>query len=506
MNPRRLLAALALAAALAILLPAAPASAHPLGNFTVNQHSGLIVASGLVTVDLVVDMAEIPTFQARSEIDTDGDKTVSPEEAGVYRQRACAGLSGGLELRFERQPLAATVTTSDVAFPPGQAGLATLRLTCRLTASAPRRPGRLDFANHNYANRVGWREITAVGDGVRLTASDVPARSSSAVLTAYPEDLLSSPPDQRQAHLRLDGDGDAAGVPAAPAGDSPGAAAGGANAAPARGVDRFTTAFTGLVARQQFTLGFGLLALVAAVALGAVHALAPGHGKTVMAAYLVGERGSLRQAALLGLTVTSTHTAGVLVLGVLLSGSTAIVPEELYPWLGMTSGAMLAGVGISLLVRAWQRRSGGLAAFGAHRHQGEHHHDGPGHSHHGHHHGEETAHSHGDIHLPVSRRALMIMGAAGGMVPSPSALVVLLGAIALGRTWFGIALVFGYGIGMALTLVAAGLLMVRARASLDRRLQSRTRMARLAQALPVMTASFVVIAGVGLTARALQQM
>ena len=282
----------------------------------------------------------------------------------------------------------------------------------------------------------------------------------------------------------------------------------------ARGTDRISAAFTGLVARQQFTLGFGLLALVAAIALGALHALAPGHGKTVMAAYLVGERGSLRQAALLGLTVTSTHTAGVLVLGVLLSGSTAVVPEELYPWLGMTSGAMLAAVGVSLLARAWRRRSGGLAAFAAHRH-GEHDH-GPGHHHQGRHHHQHSTHHHDaeesvaphahDVQPPMSRRALMIMGAAGGMVPSPSALVVLLGAIALGRTWFGVALVLGYGIGMALTLVAAGLLMVHARASLDRRLRGRTPMARLAQALPVMTASFVVIAGVGLAARALHQM
>ena len=295
---------------------------------------------------------------------------------------------------------------------------------------------------------------------------------------------------------------------AAPAGDSPGAAAGRPTVAPARGGDRFSAAFTGLVARQQFTLGFGLLALVAAIALGALHALAPGHGKTVMAAYLVGERGSLRQAALLGLTVTSTHTAGVLLLGLLLSGSTAVVPEELYPWLGVTSGAMLAGVGISLLVRAWRRRSGGLAAFTAHRHHGEHDH-GPGHTHHDAHQPDdgEPPHTHAQgVQPAMSRRALMIMGAAGGMVPSPSALVVLLGAIALGRTWFGIALVLGYGIGMALTLVVAGLLMVHARASLDRRLRSRTPIARLAQTLPVMTASFVVIAGVGLAARALQQM
>ena len=496
------------------LLPATSASAHPLGNFTVNQHSGLVVGAGRITVALVVDMAEIPTFQARSDIDTDGDRAVSPGEASAYRQRACAEQVQGIELRFDDEPLTATVASSDLTFPPGEAGLATLRLTCRVNASAPRHPGRLDFANHNFTNRVGWREITAVGDGARLAGSDVPARSGSAVLTDYPEDLLSSPLDQRQAHVRLDAADGPAGFQAVPVNDSTGPAEARSGSSAARGTDRISAAFTGLVARQQFTLGFGLLALVAAIALGALHALAPGHGKTVMAAYLVGERGSLRQAALLGLTVTSTHTAGVLVLGLLLSGSTAVVPEELYPWLGMTSGAMLAAVGVSLLARAWRRRSGGLAAFAAHGH-GEHDH-GPGHHHHGHHHHHHSTHHHDaeesasphahDAQPPMSRRALMIMGAAGGMVPSPSALVVLLGAIALGRTWFGIALVIGYGIGMALTLVAAGLLMVHARASLDRRLHGRTPMARLAQGLPVMTASFVVIAGVGLAARALHQM
>jgi nickel/cobalt transporter (NicO) family protein len=509
---RRFAACLAVGVGLLTVLTATPASAHPLGNFTVNQHSGLVVSPGRVTVELVVDMAEIPTFQARSEIDTDADKTVAPIEADAYRQRACAELAQGVELRLDDQPLAATVASAELTFPPGEAGLATLRLTCRLSAPVGRDTGRLDFANRNFTKRIGWREITATGNGVRLAATDVPPSSSSAVLTHYPDDLLSSPLDQRQAHLRLDAAGEAPQAQTAPAADDTVLAAARPSASGARGTDRFTAAFTGLVARQRFTLGFGLLALVAAIALGALHALAPGHGKTVMAAYLVGERGSVRQAALLGLTVTSTHTAGVLLLGVLLSGSTAVVPEKLYPWLGVTSGVMLAGVGVSLLVRAWRRRADGLAAFAAHRHDGDHHH-GPGHHHHGHHHHGAGSHDHGrpghaDAHSgkpAMSRRALVIMGAAGGMTPSPSALVVLLGAIALGRTWFGIALVFGYGVGMALTLVAAGLLMVRARATLDRRLRGRTRMARLAQTLPVMTASFVVIAGVGLAARALHQ-
>jgi nickel/cobalt transporter (NicO) family protein len=502
MRTPRIMAGLALTAALLTVFPATPASAHPLGNFTVNQHSGLIVTPTGVTIEMVVDMAEIPAFQTRSEIDTDHDKAISAAEASGYRQRACTDLSRGTELRIDGHVLPTTVASSDLAFPPGQAGLATLRLTCGLTARAPQgSAGRLDFVNRNFTDRVGWREITAAGDGVRLLDSDVPARSTTAVLTTYPQDLLSSPLDQRQAHLRVSAAGSREGVAAAP--DSAArASAERPNGALARGSDQLTAAFTGLVARQRFTIWFGLMALLAAVALGAVHALAPGHGKTVMAAYLVGEQGSLRQAALLGLTVTSTHTAGVLVLGVLLSGSTAVVPERLYPWLGLTSGAMLAAVGLSLLVRVWRRRSGGLAAFAAHEHHhGTHHHDGHGH------HAAFPAHMHADrSQPPMSRKALMVMGAAGGMVPSPSALVVLLGAIALGRTWFGIALVLGYGIGMALTLVGAGLLMVRARATLDGRLRGRSGMARLAQALPVLTASFVVIAGVGLAARAVQQM
>src|SRR5205807_5099611 len=153
-----------------------------------------------------------------------------------------------------------------------------------------------------------------------------------------------------------------------------------------------------------------------AIVLGAIHALAPGHGKTVMAAYLVGQRGSLRQTALIGLTVTATHTAGVLALGLALSASALVAPERVYPWLGLASGALLAVIGVGLLRRA----------VGARRHRHAHSH----------------AHAHDDDNAPpVGWRALVAMGFAGGLVPSPSALVVLLGAIALGRAWFGIVLV-----------------------------------------------------------------
>ena len=481
----RLLAGLAVAGGIVLLVPPVPASAHPLGNFTVNQHTVLRVERESVTVNLIVDMAEIPAFQARSEIDGDGNQHVDRREAERYRTRACATLAGGTAVRLDGEALGLQVRDSALAFPPGQAGLSTLRLSCHLGSDeiGPTTGHRLELDNNNYKERVGWREVVAVGHGMEIAETDVAARSTSRELTAYPEDLLSSPLDVRHATVVV-------GRPTAVPGADPTrteAALGGESRGPMDGgADRFTSAFTNLVARQELTVGFGLLALVSAVALGAVHALAPGHGKTVMAAYLVGQRGSLRQAALLGLSVTTTHTAGVLVLGLLLSGSVTFVPERLYPWLGFTSGATLAVVGVGLLRRAWRHRGSAVTISQDHDHD------------HGHGHHHEHAHQ-----PPMSRKALMAVGAAGGLVPSPSALVVLLGAIALGRTWFGIALVLGYGVGMTLTLVAAGLLLVRARTTLeDRFAQHRAAAIRV---LPLATASLVVVAGVGLAARAASQ-
>ena len=488
---RRLLAVSAMVVGLVAVAPAPAASAHPLGNFTVNPYAGLVVRPDGVSVELVVDMAEIPAFQSRGEVDPDGDGTISEAENRAFRSRTCDQLRLGVRLVLDGRPLAATVASSALGFPPGQGGLATLRLTCRLEAGARAEAGsRLELVNANYGDRVGWREITAAGDAVELAASDVPVRSPSRRLTRYPDTLLSSPPDVRAATVAI---GDR--------GDAPPATAGGEGGSPAsalpRGVDRFAAAFTGLVARQDFTLWFALMALTAAVALGALHALAPGHGKTVMAAYLVGQRGSLRQALALGTTVSVTHTAGVLLLGVIVSGSTAFVPERIYPWLGLASGTILAAVGAMLLRRAWRRpghehpepRSG---ADHHHHGHGRHHHHRPG--------------PPGVTGPRMSRWTLMAMGAAGGVVPIPSALVVLLGAIALGRPWFGVALVIGYGVGMAATLVGAGLVLARFRSTIDRRWGAGAGRAGVVRALPVVTASLVVVAGLGLALQAIGQM
>ena len=241
------------------------------------------------------------------------------------------------------------------------------------------------------------------------------------------------------------------------------------------GVDRVTAAFTALVGGRSRSPGLVVVALLVAVGLGAAHALAPGHGKTVMAAYLVGLRGTPRQAAAIGATVTVTHTAWVLVLGVVLSSSRAVASERLYPWLGLASGLLLAAVGFGLLLRAR-----------------------PAHHHHDH-------HDHGQ---PLGLRGLVALGLAGGLMPSPSAVVVLLGGIALGRAWFGVALVLAYGVGMAATLTGIGLLLARLRARMDRRLQlpAGSLLARAGRLLPAVTASVIVVAGLALAASGAAQL
>jgi ABC-type nickel/cobalt efflux system permease component RcnA len=241
--------------------------------------------------------------------------------------------------------------------------------------------------------------------------------------------------------------------------------------------------------------------MLSSLVLGAIHALAPGHGKTVMAAYLVGQRGSLRQAMVIALTVTATHTAGVLALGVAISASAVVAPERLYPWLGAASGVLLAAIGVGFLVRILRLR---------HR-AGSHHH------HHHHHHDDDHVHTHGGrphTHGPVgdgqlvSWRGLVAMGFVGGLLPSPSAVVVLLGAIALGRIWFGVLLVTVYGLGMAATLAGAGVLLVRARSGFDRLLGSARRNRLLlasSRLVPSATGVFITAVGLYLAARSAVQ-
>jgi len=516
----RRLVTVALAALAAVALLAGPAAAHPLGNFTTNTAAAIVVGPDSLDVTYVVDLAEIPALQAVQRADADGNDALDDAESRRYRTQQCVTLAEGLQLEADGTRMPLTVERSELAFRPGQAGLDTLRLTCALRAALPSSEGEtvLTLSDTNLANRVGWREITAIGQGMTLLDSNVPTTSSSAQLTAYPQDQLQSPLDQRSATLRVrPGPGSEAATPAALGNALPG------------GVDRLAESFTALVSTRSLTPAFALLAVGLALLLGSLHALAPGHGKTVVAAYLISREGSSRQALGLGATVAVTHTTGVLALGLLLSVTDAIAPQRLYPLLGVASGLLFAGVGLLLLRQAWSaRRVGGHGHDHGHDHD---HADAHGHSHGGHDHPHADAHGHdharrhdnphGQNHADghdhsgdhshnhdrrgLSWRSLVAPGLAGGLVPSPSALVVLLGGIALGRAWFGVTLVMAYGIGMAAALVGAGYLLVRARDRMARRVtqHSSGRLARLGEVLPLVTAALVTTGGLALAARAM---
>ncbi|OKJ95235.1 nickel transporter [Streptomyces sp. CB03234] len=475
------------------LLPAHAAQAHPLGNFTVSQYDGLVVAPGELSVEHVEDLAEIPASQARGRIDADGDGRLAPAELSAWARTRCDTAAKGARLVVEDRTARSLAAGSAKAEErPGQAGLRTLRVTCALTAPLPAdERTRLMYAPAPVAAGAGWREITARGDRMTLAGSDVPAGSVSGRLTAYPDDLLSSPPDSRSAAFSV-----RSGGPALEGGQD------GTEASPAtgvlpRGADRWAQALTGLVARHDLTAGFAALALGAALLLGAMHALAPGHGKTMMAAAAAGGRSSRRDMLALGASVTLTHTLGVFVLGALVTAGSAAAPTVV-SWLGITSGTLVAVAGALLLRRAWRRRR--------HHTHGHVHGHGQTHTHehgHGHEHGD---HGHSHSHLPPAPglRGVILLGLAGGLVPSPSAVVVLIGAAALGQAWFGFLLVLAYGAGVALTLAGAGLAVVRLWDTTTRRLARRPqgRVFTLAhRSAPLATAAVVLALGCGLVLR-----
>ncbi|MFI9255354.1 sulfite exporter TauE/SafE family protein [Streptomyces sp. NPDC053069] len=488
------------------LLPAAPASAHPLGNFTVNRYDGLVAAPGQLRVDHVEDLAEIPATQAKPDI----------ERLGMtqWARQRCAQAARGSEVTAGGHRVPLTVRDSRAGLRPGQAGLNTLRVECRWTASLPRTGSvALGFRSATNWSGPGWREITARGDRMTLTATDVPKTSVSHELTTYPKDLLSSPADTTAASVRL--------RPGGPALAEERQQAPGAAVLP-RGADRWTRALDDLVARHDLTVGFAALALLVAVVLGAMHALAPGHGKTLMAATAAARGGRARPRDVLPLaaSVTVTHTLGVVALGLLVTAGSAATPSVI-AWLGLASGALVLAAGANLVRRAWRNR----APAHAHAHHGSDHghvhaHHGSDHHHHHSHHGEHThgEHAHG-VHTHThgghthshptapTLRGTILLGFAGGLVPSPSAVVVLVGAAALGKAWFGLLLVVAYGAGLALTLTAAGFAVVRLGSGMTRVLERRPRwtahpLATLVRrSVPLASALVVLALGAGLVVR-----
>jgi nickel/cobalt exporter len=409
---RALTAPLAMAA---FAFPAA-ASAHPLGNFSVNHLTQVSFAPGQVRLHWILDEAEIPTFQERGLADS------------AVLARKLAEARRGLHVSAGSRSAPLTLRPgARITHPPGQGGLSLTRVEADLSARVPVR-ARVEVRDDTFPGRVGWKAIQArPGRGTDVHAT-APSADPTGGLRAYPKDALSSPADVRAATFRVQ------------PGDGRLTAPHGAGASAATTTNRSGDGLAGVFARASAGQGVLLLLVLAAFAWGALHALAPGHGKAMVAAYLVGTRGTPRHAVALGATVTVAHTVGVFALGlVTLALSAYVLPEQLYPWLNLASGVLVLAIGAAVLRRRVRARR-------AARHPHHHHH-----------------HGHDHEHDAISWRGILAMGASAGLLPCPSALVVLLAGIAEHRVGLGLLLIAAFSLGLACTLTVLGLAVVGAR-------------------------------------------
>jgi ABC-type nickel/cobalt efflux system permease component RcnA len=519
---RRYLLPILLILALLSLWPAAPAAAHAVDSVSTDQYSRLEIGASAVRIRYIVEMGEIPAYHERRAIDTNSDGQMSSAEQERYMQRRVPELLAGLSLTADGAPLALRVVGTKLSFPKiiieeVEGGLTTIQIVLDLEAPAPelRQPVRLVYQNANFNDRTGWREIVVRPVGqIALSDSNATERDLSDELRAYPPDALTSPLDVRSASFTASLGGPApAAAPSAPA----------ARPAPQ------SSEFVALLRTSELTPQVLLLALLAAFGLGAGHALAPGHGKAIVAAYLVGNRGRARHAVFLGITTTITHTLGVFALGAAtLLVSNYILPEQLFPWLELLSGLLVVAIG-AVMFR--QRLLALLARRHAHGHDHSHDHDhdhshdhdhdhSHDHDHHHHHHDHDHTHdrswlgrlssrlfrhSHavpGADDQPVTWRSLLALGVSGGLLPCPSALVVLLAAIAIHRVAFGMLLIVAFSFGLAAVLTGIGLLLVYAQ-----RLFARFPTdGRVLRAVSVASALIVTLAGLAISAGALAQL
>lgn len=462
---RRLVALLVF---VAIALSGAEAEAHPLGNFTVNHLTQVAVTADGVQLRYILDVAEIPTFQARNL-----------SRAQVL-ERARQEVARRLVVTVDGRRVALRdAGTALLSFPRGQGGLNTTRieLPLRAPATGARVVGLRDAT---YPDRIGYTALVARPGAGTAVRSSVSSEDPTRGLRTYPPSAVQRPLDQRTATLTVR-DGDATLVaPRFTGGDTVTIQSGAG--------DGFAGVFEDAAAGKTALLAL----LLAALGWGALHALSPGHGKAMVAAYLVGARGTSRHAVVLGAVVTMTHTIGVFALGlVTLLLAQYILPEDLFPWLTLVSGLLVVAIGLAVL----RSRVAHHRAQRAHRHAHEH---GLPHGHaHDEHHDHDHDHDHGphghrhDVPDTITWKGLIGMGASAGLIPCPSALVVLLGAVAQHQVALGLLLIVAFSVGLAATLTALGLLVVHARRVTTRLNVPR----RLVTALPA--ASALVIVGLG---------
>jgi ABC-type nickel/cobalt efflux system permease component RcnA len=525
------------------------AFAHPMGNFSVNHYTKIDVGDDRVTVRYFIDLAEIPTYQEMQQAGIQAD--ANDPAISRYIENRGKELAFGLNLVLNGVALPLRMTSSGVVFPPGAGGLPTMKMGFVYQASYPAGTDRtytqLRYADNNFPGHMGWKEIVAVASAGTLLSSSVPAIDRSHELNNYPTDLLNSPPETLEANIiaalpvvsgpvsnratttvkdqasslvltsragasaliaaKSDGHDlktkkSFAGSSTSPLsalsrGDAPTANAPLILKANAQQTPR--NKFTELISAPHLSIWFLLTAAVIAIGLGGLHALEPGHGKTIIAAYLVGSRGTAAHAVLLGLIVTLSHTAGVFALGAItLYASRYILPEQLYPWLGLFSGLTIAVLGCYMALR----RLTGTASDHSHL-------PGESHSHWSFFRRTSSGNQPKDLEAAVpttktvSLTQLLTLGITGGIIPCPAALIVLLSAVTLHRIGLGFFLIVAFSLGLAAVLIGFGMLMVFAKRFMSQIVTDGPLTNRW---LPLASSAFITVLGIALVVQAASSM
>jgi ABC-type nickel/cobalt efflux system permease component RcnA len=518
--------------------------AHPMGNFSVSHYTRLDVSGMGFEVTYALDLAEVPTYTLLRDWKLDAKSPQADLEAKAAEQ--ARDWANGLEFHSAGQPLRPKLLGTEIRLSDGAGGLAVARIVSKFELTSVKSP--LTFEDHNFPERAGWKEIVIrSGNGVTVTKASHGDVDRSKALTEYPADPLSAPPQD----LRASVEWKLTGRPTItqqtprviapieqPKPVEPAAAAPPPSSTPNAPQPPGTVVkgdyLSRLVSMKQIPLGWLLTGLVVAFGFGAAHALTPGHGKTIVAAYLVGSRGTMKHAAFLGAMVTFTHTISVFLLGLgVLFLSNVIKPEKITPVLGAISGLSIVAVGASLFYKRWKSLRAAAAHAHAHahgiahthshdhvhvhaqEHHGhvhDHHHHEHTHAHehahdhdhqhsHDHHHGHSHDHGpHGHSHAPegdITLRSLIALGVSGGLVPCPSALVLLLASISFGHVGAGLILLVAFSLGLAGVLMAIGMAVLYAKSWLPE--PAKTSRHPAFRLIPVLSAAVIVCLGILMT-------
>lgn len=468
-SPARARWCFAVALAAVVLSVVCTAVAHPAGFTSVNRYLGVECdAHGRIHIDYLLDFAELPSYSEFQQLDADHDGVVTPDEQRAYLDRRLPPLVARWTVEVNGARAALRVTGSNLEALEGERGMPTLRIAAEVDVErAPpldseQRDIHVYVRDPNFSDRSGWRELAAQdSSGVEVT-SGFKERSSEAL--SYTRSTSPPRADEAQLSFRL---------------------VNGANASspdrrswrPAIVVDARLASLSSAMKRASASVSFSLVAFALAALLGAVHALSPGHGKALAAAYLVGRRARLSQAFVFGTTVSVAHTIVVFVLGGLaVAIEHTMGTDRLMRGLEIVSALTVLLLGLLQLPRRWRE----VTTFAA------------GHSH---------APGWGRARGAGETLSIVALGASSGVTPCPSAVAVLLTAIALHRCGFGLVLVLAFSIGVAATLTAAGLLVLLAGRMLDR----VSGAAIFLRWLPVASSVCVLVIGVLLCASALSQ-